>query len=242
MVVAVAIAVTVPAGAVKPPKHPVAVSLDADLMWVHEVGDTISYTVTVENTTREAVTATIESTAGDTTVTIEKGGVETYADLFSYTVTESDLAAGVDIVGSVTVTYGGGEVIAETSTEIDPVNPCDFDALAKGVCIWKPTGTGQWTIKFTPDSTRPARVTMTLRDGVPGNWCTLENLTGGAVQERWLPNSPTPIDLQVYVPADGECLLGGHGSCIEEDCFFAVGNPASFYLYTSFSGTAELIP
>ena len=46
MVVAAAIAIAVPAGAVKPPKPstsaPVAVSLDAGFMWVHEAGDVIS--------------------------------------------------------------------------------------------------------------------------------------------------------------------------------------------------------
>ena len=93
-----------------------------------------------------------------------------------------------------------------------------------------------------PAPTVPTRLMMTLRDGVPGNWCTLDDLTGGGVTERWLPNSPTSIDLNVYVPGgDGVCLLGGQGVCTEPDCYFVVGNPASFYLYTSFDGTAELI-
>ncbi len=35
---------------------------------------------------------------------------------------------------------------------------------------------------------------------------------------------------------DGVCVLGGHGVCTDDDCYFAVGNPESFYLYTTFDG------
>ena len=53
-----------------------------------------------------------------------------------------------------------------------------------------------------------------------------------------------PFKLQVLLPgsgdaawelADGQCNSGGAGGE-----YFAVGNPDSFYLYTSFEGTATV--
>jgi len=257
LTVAMALVIALPAAADKLPKPPkpstsapVAVSLNADPMWVHEAGDVIRYDVTVQNKSRDEVTVEIEWTEGTMPVTItEPRGVVAYDDLFSHTVTAADVAADIDIVGSVKVTYDGGEVTAETSTVMDPIDPCNFDALIGGAaCIWKPPTTGEWTVSFTPSFTqedpppnKPTRMMLTMRDGVPGNWCTLENGEGGIVEERWLPKSSTSIDLYVYLPdGDGECLLGGHGVCTEPDCYFVVGNPLSFYLYTSFNGTATL--
>ena len=91
-----------------------------------------------------------------------------------------------------------------------------------------------------PVPTKPTNMMMTMRDGVPGNWCTLTaGGTGGAVQER-LTRTSTSIVLDVNLPSDGECLTGGHGVCTEPDCYFAVGNPESFYLYTTFDGVITL--
>ena len=257
LIVAGAMLLASPATAKKPsPKPPpssapVAATLNADLYEVHEAGDVIWYDVTVQNKTLSPITATIEYPADSEVLTVGPMGVAEFPNLFSYEVTPDDVVADSDIVGSVTLTYDDGAVVAETSTGINPVDECVFEdeegnpvVTESGLCIWKPepTDTGLWTLSAVPELTRPTRVMMTMRDGVPGNWCTLQNGKGGVVQERWLPNSSTPIDLNVYLPASGECLLGGHGGCTDDDCYFAVGNPKSFYLYTTFDGFITLTP
>lgn len=250
---AMALVIALPAGAVKPPKPtpsaPVAVSLEGDPMWVHEAGDVIWYSVTVQNKTRAAIEVNIEGYAGNP-VQIDARGVVTIEDLFFHDVNDADIAAAVDILGTLTVVFDGGKVIAETSTLVDPVDECIFEnedgdqvVTKSGLCIWKPSP-GTWELSAVPDPkpTRPTNLMMTMRDGVPGNWCTLTpGGTGGVVQERWLPKSSTSIELNVYLPgADGVCLTGGHGVCIEDDCYFTVGNPDSFYLYTTFDATITL--
>ncbi len=272
LAVSVALVIALPAGAVKPPKPPkpsnsapVAAYLDAGPMWVHEVGDVIWYSVTVQNKTSDVLEATIHWTEGTVEFTqeveiTEPRGVAVFDDRFSYEVTTDDFNSGVDIVTTVTVTYDGGEVIAETSTLVDPVDECIFEVdgvqvvTESGLCIWKPQP-GIWELSAVPDPDqlpkRPTNMMMTMRDGVPGNWCTLDlDGTGGVVQERWLPKSPTPIVLDVYLPGvvddgavwieSGMCLTGGHGVCTEPDCYFAVGTPESFYLYTTFDGIITL--
>ncbi|MCJ7779738.1 MAG: hypothetical protein MUQ27_02835, partial [Acidimicrobiia bacterium] len=118
-----------PVMAKKPPKPPmpstsapVAVYLDSGPIWVHEVGNVIRYNVTIQNKTDAEVTVTIESYK-DNPVTIDPRGVETIDDLFFDEVTAGDIAAAVDILGTVTVYYDGGAITAETSTEVRPVDP-----------------------------------------------------------------------------------------------------------------------
>jgi hypothetical protein len=275
LTVAMALVIALPAGAgkpTKPPKPPkppasapVAVYLDADPIWVHEVGDVIWYNVTVQNKTRADVTVNVEyDTAGN--VVIDPRAIYEVDHLFSYMVDDDDFAAaaasgsGIEIVGTVTVTYEGVEVVAETSTFMDPVYPCDFNPAMTGgqvtggeVCIWVPPLTGQWTVSAVPNPipTRPTGVMMSVRDGVPGNWCTVpDDPDTGVLQERWLPNRTEmePFILDVFLPgsndftglADGQCWTGGHGVCTDDDCYFAVGTPESFYLYSSFDGTVTL--
>jgi hypothetical protein len=149
----------------------------------------------------------------------------------------------------VTVTYDDGAVVAEISTVMDPVDECIFEVdgesvvTRSGFCIWKPPSPGTWKVTAVPNpATRPTNMMMTMRDGVAGNWCALQNGEGGIVQERWLPKSPTSVVLDVYLPGDGGCLVGGHGVCTDDDCYFAVGNPESFYLCTTFDGFITLTP
>ena len=256
LTVAMALVIALPAAADKPTKPkpsssaPVAATINADLYWVHEAGDVIHYDVTVQNKTRSLIEATIEYPGGSQPVTIsEPRGVAEFRNLFSYEVTPDDVVPDSEIVGSVTVTYDDGSVVAETSTGVDPVDECIFEdehgnpgVTKSGLCIWKPSP-GVWELKAVPNPvpTKPTNLMMTMRDGVPGNWCTLDTVgTGGVVQERWLPKSSTNIVLDVYLPDDGECLMGGHGVCTEDDCYFAVGNPESFYLYTTFDGIITL--
>lgn len=250
LTVSIALVIALPAGAGKPTKpkppssSPVAATLDADLLWVHEAGDVIWYNVAVQNKTRSPIDAIVDYPGGSQVVTIsEPRGVVEFPNLFSYEVTEDDVKPDSDIVGSVTVTYDGGSVVAETSTVMDPVDDCEFvEGTAKfterGLCIWKPSSPGTWEVKAVlpePGPTRPTRVMMTMRDGVPGNWCTLEDGSGGIVEDR-LKGSESVV-LNVFLPGeDGVCLLGGRGVCTDDDCYFAVGNPESFYLYTTFDG------
>lgn len=227
-----------------------AIYLDAGPIWVHEVADVIRYNLTVQNKTDAEVTVTVESYLDDP-VTIDPIGVVTIDDLFLHEVTLGDIAADVDILGTVTVSYDDGAITAETSTEVSPVDPCNFNQLTGGeVCIWTlgdeaSDPRGVWTVSVTPESTRPARLMVSVRDGVPGNWCTVPGVPDtGVVMDRWLPGDGA-FDLQVYLPGsdalalplldDGQCYSGGAGGD-----YFVVGNPDSFYLYTSFDGYATV--
>lgn len=250
-----------PVMAKKPPKlpmpstsAPVAVYLDAGPIWVHEVGDVIRYDVTVQNKTDAEVTVTVEAYTS-TRVTIDPRGVETIDDLFIHEVTARDIDAADNILGTVTVYHDGLAITAETSTEVRPVDPCNFNQLTAGeACIWTlgneaPDPRGLWTVSVTPDPlpTRPARLMVSVRDGVPGNWCTVPDVPDtGVVIDRWLPGDGA-FDLQVYLSSsdglalpfldDGQCYSGGAGGD-----YFVVRNPDSFYLYTSFDGHATVTP
>jgi hypothetical protein len=184
--------------------------------------------------------------------TIDPSSVLAIDDRFSYEVTVGDIATPVDIVGTVTVSYPGGEVVASTSTAVYPEDDCSFVGdkakLTGGeVCIWKPPSSGEWTVSVVPDKlvTRPTRMMVSVRDGVPGNWCTdSEVAESGVVFRRLMPEDPV-FKLHVLLPgsddatleglADGQCNSGGAGGD-----YFAVGNPESFYLYTSLDGTATV--
>jgi hypothetical protein len=184
--------------------------------------------------------------------TIDPSSVLAIDDRFSHEVNADDIATPVDIVGTVTVSYLGGEVVASTSTDVYPEDDCKFvenQAQLTGgeVCIWKPPSSGEWTVSVTPDKEviRPTRMMVSVRDGVPGNWCTdPEVAESGVVFRRLMPEDPV-FKLQVLLPgsgadalgelADGQCNSGGAGGD-----YFAIGNPESFYLYTSFSGTATV--
>jgi hypothetical protein len=113
------------------------------------------------------------------------------------------------------------------------------------VCIWNPPSSGEWTVLVTPEKpvTRPTRMMVSVRDGVPGNWFTdPEVAESGVIFRRLMPEDPV-FKLQVLLPgsggaaleglADGQCNSGGAGGD-----YFAAGNPYSFYLYTSLDGTA----
>jgi hypothetical protein len=89
---------------------------------------------------------------------------------------------------------------------------------------------------------RPAKFTVSVRDHVPGNWCVLEDGSGGVTSERWRPNDG-PLALDVYLPDEngprgsGVCLAGGAGGE-----FFPVGNPDSFYLYVGVDAKVTATP
>ncbi len=80
---------------------------------------------------------------------------------------------------------------------------------------------------------------------VPGNWCTVPDEPETGVVVRRLMPGDTAFELKVHLPGtgdnklagleDGQCNSGGAGGD-----YFAVGNPESFYLYTSFDGIATI--
>jgi hypothetical protein len=255
-----ALVIALPAGAGKPNKPPkpptsapIAVYLDADPIWVHEAGDVIWYSVTIQNKTTAAVVVGIEFPDGQVVdKTIDPSSVLAIDGRFSHEANADDIATPVDIVGTVTVSYPGGEVVASTSTDVYPEDDCKFvenQAQLTGgeVCIWKPPSSGEWTVLVTPEEpmTRPTRMMVSVRDGVPGNWCTDSDVVDSGVVFRRLMPEDSVFKLHVFLPgsgdealknlADGQCNSGGAGGD-----YFAVGNPESFYLYTSFSGTATV--
>jgi hypothetical protein len=146
----------------------------------------------------------------------------------------------------------------EGSTPLMPIPACGFaydlndsyasdQVLVSDICIWTlpedvgTAKTGVWEILLRPtlpDNTRkPLDARADVRDGVPGNWCTLAIGTPSGFSDRW--NSPYPPDPtikgEVYLPGaedysglgldDGVCLGGGAGGD-----YFEVGNPKSFCL------------
>jgi hypothetical protein len=264
IVVAVALVGALPATAKKPdkpeppPRAPIEVSLNTEPLWVHEAADNLRYVVTLENKTATAINhLTVAFTAAGTTeeVTdievpangaISLDGFSRLAGEFAETAECIAAEVTCDLVAS-TAVYDDQELLAETSlsTMLDPEPPCAFDedgvADVAGVCIWtlgEGDATGVWEISFLPtppaNPKRSINAALTVRDGVPGNWCTLEIGTGSAIAGRWKVGDG-PLVGEVYLPGDenlatlgldtGTCLGGGAGGD-----YFAVGNPNSFYL------------
>jgi hypothetical protein len=308
LAVALALVIALPAGAGKPDKPPkppkpptsvpIAVSINAHPMWVHEGDDLIVYAVTLENKTNTDIEDVgvmfITSdpnplvykdliTEWDAMTEVDEGVVPAnshvwmtfymFADQFVEAapclapIEPEDWPKACALLATAEVLIHNDvsnayELVTQTqmSTPLYPDPPCNFEEpITPGevsgevtggeVCIWVPPETGEWTVSAVPrpnpTPTRPTRVMMTMRDGVPGNWCTLDDGSGGIVQDR-LTKTSTSVDLNVFLPGDngvldnGMCLTGGHGVCTEDDCYFAVGNPKSFYLYSSFDATVTL--
>ena len=240
-----------PVGAAKGGKPgkpgPVGVTIDANLYWVNAAGDTIYYTITV--TSSQAITdAMVELSVNDDVATLFSGTLEEGSSLvLEYAYFVVALPDG-DIEALVTV-WNGTEALASDSTSVvvEPVAKCLFagtdtsltmTAHAGGVC-WYDFDPGYWEIVAEPDYTIAGRNPgMTIRDHMPGNWCMVgETVTEGGSRTR-----PASITRYVDLPTEnpfgygewfevGVCGLGGHGVCTDEDCFFPIGNPATFVLW-----------
>ncbi len=188
---------------------------------------------------------------------------------------------GEDLIGTATVAYfydtpgNGGTVTGETAALVSPYGPYENCGFSDGlqttvertdteICIWTPDVRGIWEVSMLPSLEKPTNVTVTMRDHVPGNWCTLPGEpdpdasledVGGIIKGRWKPNSPA-LTGKVYLPGaaplgsfgsipdpipwwmwitDGTCLSGGAGGD-----FFQVGNPDSFYLWVSVPGVVTV--
>jgi hypothetical protein len=259
----------------KPGDAPIEVTIDKaaeSTWWLHEAGDVIIYDVVITNSTGEPIDATV---GGDVTFSapaptaLDPGTTLLKA---AYTVDDGDMAA-VSITNTVTVEYGTETASATYTQEIDPYPPCDFvdpddDGLwtrtwsqmgdVYAICIWKPPIDGHWTITVTPDFTKRKNFSVTLRDGVPGNWCRVPegapdgeyystgilgafDVPSGGINARWKPGDD-PVVLNVYLPPgdvpgedQGVCLHGGAGGET-----IGVGNPESYYLVAPGTVTAEI--
>ena len=130
-----------------------------------------------------------------------------------------------------------------------PVEAHDVD-----LCIWTPPQTGVWKITLAPtppDKQKgPINAVVAVRDGVPGNWCTLLDSDNDLVEDpestftrKWRAGDADVFGW-VYLPGDengvardGMCLHGGAGGD-----YFQVGNPDSFYLRANGTVTTEWVP
>lgn len=229
----------------RPPSTPrLSVWVQADPAWVHEAADRIAFTVYVENTARTAVDGvTVTLTAAWTeTFTVPSIGA---GERVAITATPREVSEfeefstcpeeGCTLPIQATALYGGlvSEAMSTVFLEVYP--SCGFvDGVAtmiNGPCIWTPAEPGVWTVSVLPISTRPTGVSVTVRDHIPGNWCTLEDGTGGIISGRWKVGDD-PITGQVYLPGsdgvlgNGVCLDGGIGGSE----WFPIGNPESFYV------------
>jgi hypothetical protein len=277
LTISVVLVIALPAGVAKPGKppkppkaEPIAVSLDANPMSVHEGADIISYTVTLENTTRDTIDGHVKfSAAGsdDVPKVFSIGAKKDATVDFSRTVREFEEAGPclvADPPGSwpdecallATAEVLIGENLLKQVTMSTPLVPypsCGFkydnnfvsnSVPVSDICIWTlpPNGeltkTGVWEITLAPTPPdklkRNFTAAVSVRDHVPGNWCSLAIDGSWGFGERWR-DGDDPIDGGVYLPGvenflelglgDGVCLAGGAGGD-----YFAVGNPDSFYL------------
>jgi len=240
LTISVVLAIALPAGAAKPDKRPkppkavpIAVSLDAQPVWVHEDADLISYTVTLENKTSNdfdgirvdlsAAKLTIEIWTGsigpNESVALD-GGSRSVGDFGEF----DDCRVGDECALPATAEVFIGEDLLTQETMSTPLMPylrCDLDEELDGVCIWTPPQTGVWKITLAPtppadNQKRAISAGVTVRDGVPGNWCTLAD-PDSTFTGKWREGDGDVFGL-VYLPGengpdldDGMCLHGGAG-------------------------------
>jgi hypothetical protein len=256
LTISVVLVIALPAGAAKPgkgPKPAIAVSLYANPMSVHEGADIISYTVTLENETRDKITdITVKLSAAGSDDDTDEFSIEAKKDAtvnFSRKVSSfPGCQAGKECALLATAEVFRNGVLLTQVTESTPFVPypaCPFGydgnfksntILVSDYCIWTPPKTGVWEITLTPPdgAKRKFTASATVRDHTPGNWCSLTVDGAWGVGGR----GADPITGEVYLPGnedfseqglgDGVCLAGGAGGN-----YFAVGNPDSFYLRTN---------
>jgi hypothetical protein len=179
-------------------------SLDPGETWVYEY----RYTVTAADLGLDTVTRVVKVTAVDGT----ENPARSYTVISTLSV-DTKWLDRCDFVGD-TLTY-------------DETNPAD----AMGPCYYG-FEKGYWKLTLMPEHAgkKPLSLSMTMRDGVPGNWCQIPDgsegfLEGsGVASTQWRAGDP-PLELYVYFPANGECLRGGAGGET-----IAVNNPNIFFL------------
>jgi hypothetical protein len=261
MLVLVAMAVPAGARPGKGKSSPLEVTVDTDHFWANVAGDVIVWSVFATNKGRsplEPVTVcesdldsyactgpALELDSGDANDNGALDPGETWQYEYSYTVTEAEAVQELDAITK-TVTVTAGDHTASTTMSVDTkwLNGCDFvgDTLtfdetnpadAMGPCYYG-FEKGYLKLALTPTGDvggKPLSLSMTMRDGVPGNWCSVRDpetgdiLGGSAVaRTQWRAGDP-PLKLYVEFPADGVCLQGGAGGET-----IAVNNPNIFFL------------
>jgi hypothetical protein len=267
MVVAMALAVAAPATGKKPvdkpnpPAAPIAAYVEAGPWWIHEAGDVIVHTVHVQNKTSDTpidVTVSTDFEVGPVELSVLGGTTE--VTQLERLVSPDDVAVEGEITGTVTVSYEIDKpvvIVQEVSTVVSLYPNCDpgIDrgtpvAQEAGICIWHTDLRGAWTISAVAEDKKAQGMTVTLRDHVPGNWCTTDG-SGGGVHVRWHPKDKThgPLTLDVFLPdsddaldgneplGDGVCFGGGAGGAT-----MPIGNPDSFYLWLGSDAMVSIVP
>ena len=258
VVLAMALAIAGPAtgkkpeGKPNPNAAPIAVNVENGPWWVHEVDDVLVYTVYVENKTQSttaSVSVTVEFDPDVKTFTL-KGGQTDFVE-FSRTVGPLDLPSDGEegeIVEPVTVSYkidgvSGPDIVAHVSTVAQAYDPCPEDGeftnvlVTRGACIWHPGSLGDnWKVTVRPPPEATYRMlAVTMRDHVPGNWCTPDG-SGGGADIRWKPkDDPPDLLLDVFLPANGVCRGGGAGGAT-----MPAGNINSFYLWLRYDALVTI--
>jgi hypothetical protein len=246
LALATMLALAAPVGAAKGGKPgkpgtsgPVDVTLEANMGSVHAVGDTIYYTITV--TSSEATDgAVVELFVDGATVErfVVSLGAGSSLDL-DYFYTVATLPDGY-LDASVTVLVDGVAIASATTTVgFWVIDECGFEEVEGLLTMTHPGGDcrydfapGYWEMVAYPDRNIARRYpVVTMRDDVPGNWCTVGDAVkqGGSITRY--------VDLPAQNPFGygdwwevGVCGFGGQGMCTDAECFFPTGNPATFAL------------
>lgn len=228
----------------RPPSTPrLTIRVEASPGWVHEADDVIDLAVFVENAGRSTIddVTVVLTAAGNQTFnipSIEAGERKTInatprvvRDFAEFTTCPED---GCALPIRVMALYGSLATEATGTVSLEVYSSCGFvegEAMVDGPCIWTPTEPGLWTVSILPNSSHPTGASVTVRDHIPGNWCTLEDGSGGIIGGKWKVGAD-PIEGQVLLPGadgllgDGVCYDGGIGG----SGWFGIGNPDSFYL------------
>lgn len=256
----VLLAMAVPAGARpgQPPgkSSPLEVTNDTNHFWANVAGDVIVWSVFMTNrgdssleTVKTYPALTLISGDADDDAELDPG--ETWVYEYEYTLTDVDLAIdpvtgdSKEIKKAVTVTAGEFTASTTLTVETRPVAACSFEdgrltydeTDADGpfalLCYYEfDKGYSKFTLTPTVETGRkPINLSMTMRDGIPGNWCRVSdgeggflNGSGGTNGNGWR-SGDAPIEDYVELPADGVCLQGGAGGET-----IAVNNPDIFFL------------
>ena len=201
-------------------------------MWANSVGDQILFDFTVTNMSGGGLEGVAVYFSGTLLDTFDLGKNDSWDMPYTYTVVVGDFD-GATIseqtpvpVGTVTAVDDG--TVLDTDDAVMtayPVLPCDqvgdgpfYFGPTEDYSVCSFTGVGEWQLTTTLD--RPPRgksnnPSATVRDGVPGNWCT----TGESVVD-----GNTVIDHQSL---DDTCDVGGAGGDT-----ISVRNTTTFYLAT----------
>ncbi len=219
------------------PTGSVELTIEQNLDWVHESGDLIIYTFSGTNGSAEPISVADDLT-GFTAVVPAGGSFGPVSG--HYFLALSDVQDGY-VINALEATGQSGVVAEQSvSSEFTPYEECDFSqTITTWACIWKPDLPGNWILEVDPTpvarSTGVNGIQVTLRDHIPGNWCT------EGVNAKWRMGDP-PITTTFSIPEwEGAppgspiCPVGGAGGD-----FFNVGTPGSFYLVVSGDVTVTL--